>query len=264
MADSSSFAPCPSTPTTTISASTRPGDEAADQRLRLLVALGLDRALALDRPPRANENHAVEGLEDAADRLRREVALELVPQGPVAAGRELEAERLAQRLEVRRACEVGELGNGGEPAGDEVDVDGKRERGDVRRRRQAGVLERPVDVVIEARVALPEVHDRDALLREPPGHDRLVRLVHELAHGLVLLLEPVAPSLGLLELPVEVVQLGLLDVRRRLLEVAAAGDGDADHDADREGDEDRGERGDVVAEIEHAGLAFRGHEESWR
>ena len=74
----------------------------------------------------------------------------------------------------------------------------------------------------------------------------------------------VAPPLGLLELPVEVVQLGLLDVRCRLLEVAAAGDGNADHDADGEGDEDRSERGDVVTEIEHAGLAFRGHEESWR
>ena len=141
---------------------------------------------------------------------------------------------------------------------------GERERGDVRRRRKAGVLERPVDVVVEARVALSEVHDRDALLREPPGHDRLVRLVHEPAHGLVLLLQRVAPSLGLLELAVEVVQLGLLDVRCRLLEVAAAGDRDADHDADREGDEDRSERGDVVTEIEHAGLAFRGHEESWR
>ena len=43
----------------------------------------------------------------------------------------------------------------------------------------------------------------------------------------------------------------LEQLRRLLLDLAARGDRDPDHDPDREGDEDRGERGDVVAEIEH-------------
>ena len=106
-------------------------------------------------------------------------------------------------------------------------------------------------------VDLADEQNRDTLVPESVGHQRVVRPVDErlvaaaaLTESVDLRLERVGPVLRAADVVLEALALGVTQSVRRKC--------DADEDPDQKSDEDSGKRGDVVAEIEHRRLEPRG------
>ena len=194
---------------------------------------------------------------DAVDRLAQvalahldELGLERVPERRGTAGGELAAEVAAEVTELVVADIAAELGLLAQRCLDRLQAQRQLERahpGDP----PVGVL---LDLTLDrvhGRVDGPEHEHGQVLLLEPLGGQGGVRALDEVLGRLLTPLEVVRVRIGGVDLILQAGDPGVETVSLRVVDEAAAGDTDADQDPDDEHQEDRRERRDVVAEVEH-------------
>ena len=192
-------------------------------------------------------------LSQIAVALADELLAQCLPERRLPSRRELAAQRVAEVLKLVVADVLHELrALVEESVADVLCVHRHGERDRPRHRLGAGVSQRSFDRVVDPAVDRADEQHADALSRQEVVHhrrvgelERLLRLL-QLAH---LSQRRVAITLG-------VCKLVLRDAQIHLVRDAAAREPDADEDPDDQRDEDRRERRDVVAKVEHAATSL--------
>src|SRR4051794_10725948 len=200
----------------------------------------------------AGHDHAVHRLPAVAAALLDELVGERIPERSVAAGHELVPELPPEGSEPGLAVVPLEVARRrrGELLLDSGHVERHLQRAEPHLRR-AGVGECSVDRGAEPVVDRSGEQHRDPLAAQAVTHEDGIRLVDvELRRALLTLRE--LRGLGrLVELGLELRHALLEQAPLRAVDEPAVGDPDPDEDPDHQREEDGGQRGDVVAEVEH-------------
>ncbi len=216
------------------------GVEAAQEVLRLTLL----------RTGRPGDHDRVERRFREPELLLHEQRCEAVEHRRLTALDELSRDRVAEPRPPVLARELARVGVAAQRLVDGLGIERHAERAHPHHP-AARVRDRPPDRPREPLVDGPDEHHADLRPREPAPHEARVGRVREGVERVAAPRGALGGRLRRVAIGLELVDPGFEVLALGVVHEAATGEAHADEDPDHEGDEDRGERGNVIAQVEH-------------